>query len=72
MKLIERKLFRFFLDFFNLKKAEDGCAKALAELRHSKWFAEVGQQVVSIVPLIRIMREMCQRVRTWSILSGRF
>ena len=66
--------------------AEAGCCLALAELRHSKWFAEVGQQIVSgkinlyskikitfqVVPLIRILREMCQRIRTWSVLSGNF
>lgn len=49
--------------------SEVGCSLALAELRHSKWFAEVGQQIVSVVPLIRILREMCQRIRTWSVLS---
>jgi len=48
---------------------ESGCTLALAELRHSKWFAEQGQQVVSVVPLIRILREMCQRVRTLGVLS---
>lgn len=49
--------------------SESQCLNALAELRHSKWFASCAQGMISGVPLIRLVREMCQRVRTWSVLS---
>ena len=35
-------------------------------------FASCAQGMISGVPLIRLVREMCQRVRTWSVLSGKF
>ena len=35
-------------------------------------FASCAQGMISGVPLIRLVREMCQRVRTWSVLSGIF
>merc|ERR1719431_1829565 len=47
----------------------DNCLRALAELRHSKWFQSCAQQIANIIPVIRLFRDLCQRIRTWSILS---
>lgn len=47
----------------------DLCLQALAELRHSKWFQNCAMKMPNIIPVIRLCRDLCQRVRTWSILS---
>merc|ERR1712080_210419 len=47
----------------------DLCVQALAELRHSKWFQSCAASMPNGIPIIRLFRDLCQRVRTWSILS---
>ncbi|XP_037080189.1 zinc finger RNA-binding protein-like [Pollicipes pollicipes] len=45
------------------------CLEALAALRHAKWFQARASGVQSCVIVIRIMRELCQRVPTWTPLN---
>ncbi|KAG1666729.1 Zinc finger RNA-binding protein [Nymphon striatum] len=46
------------------------CLSALAALRHAKWFQARANGLQSCVIVIRIMRDLCQRVPTWSPLNG--
>ncbi|XP_026215772.1 interleukin enhancer-binding factor 3-like isoform X3 [Anabas testudineus] len=46
------------------------CLTALASLRHAKWFQAKVSNLSSAVVVIRIMRDMCNRVPTWLPLSG--
>ncbi|CAG9768765.1 unnamed protein product [Ceutorhynchus assimilis] len=45
------------------------CLQALAALRHTKWFQARALGLQSCVVIIRILRDLCQRVPTWSPLS---
>ncbi|KAK6191667.1 hypothetical protein SNE40_003295 [Patella caerulea] len=45
------------------------CLEALAALRHAKWFQARANGLPSCVIVIRIMRDLCQRVPTWTPLS---
>nr|CAH7740301.1 unnamed protein product [Callosobruchus chinensis] len=45
------------------------CLQALAALRHTKWFQARALGLHSCVVIIRILRDLCQRVPTWSPLS---
>ncbi|XP_070209164.1 zinc finger RNA-binding protein-like isoform X3 [Littorina saxatilis] len=45
------------------------CLAALAALRHAKWFQARATGLPSCVIVIRILRDLCQRVPTWSHLS---
>ncbi|XP_056642994.1 zinc finger RNA-binding protein isoform X2 [Diorhabda sublineata] len=45
------------------------CLQALAALRHTKWFQARALGLHSCVIIIRILRDLCQRVPTWSPLS---
>uniref|UniRef100_A0A8C7W694 Zinc finger RNA-binding protein n=1 Tax=Oncorhynchus mykiss TaxID=8022 RepID=A0A8C7W694_ONCMY len=42
------------------------CLAALAALRHAKWFQARANGLQSCVIVIRILRDLCQRVPTWS------
>ncbi|XP_045081539.1 LOW QUALITY PROTEIN: zinc finger RNA-binding protein [Coregonus clupeaformis] len=42
------------------------CLDALADLRHAKWFQARANGLQSCVIVIRILRDLCQRVPTWS------
>ncbi|XP_068606699.1 interleukin enhancer-binding factor 3-like [Brachionichthys hirsutus] len=46
------------------------CLSALASLRHAKWFQAKVNNLTSAVVVIRIMRDLCNRVPTWMPLSG--
>ncbi|KAK2919377.1 interleukin enhancer-binding factor 3-like isoform X1 [Channa argus] len=46
------------------------CLTALASLRHAKWFQAKVNNLNSAVVVIRIMRDLCNRVPTWAPLSG--
>uniref|UniRef100_A0A672JEN8 Interleukin enhancer binding factor 3a n=1 Tax=Salarias fasciatus TaxID=181472 RepID=A0A672JEN8_SALFA len=46
------------------------CLTALASLRHAKWFQAKVNDLPSAVIVIRIMRDLCHRVPTWTPLSG--
>ncbi|XP_025076885.1 LOW QUALITY PROTEIN: zinc finger RNA-binding protein-like [Pomacea canaliculata] len=45
------------------------CLAALAALRHAKWFQARATGLPSCVIIIRILRDLCQRVPTWSHLN---
>uniref|UniRef100_T1PBW7 DZF domain protein n=1 Tax=Musca domestica TaxID=7370 RepID=T1PBW7_MUSDO len=44
------------------------CLRALAELRHAKWFQARATGLQSCVMVIRILRDLCQRVQSWQAL----
>ena len=44
--------------------------KALAELRHSKWFTAMAANLSSCVESIRIMKDKAQREMVWGCLGG--
>ncbi|KAF7220555.1 interleukin enhancer-binding factor 3 homolog isoform X2 [Nothobranchius furzeri] len=46
------------------------CLTALASLRHAKWFQARANGLRSCVIVIRILRDLCTRVPTWSPLRG--
>ncbi|XP_072244694.1 zinc finger RNA-binding protein isoform X2 [Leuresthes tenuis] len=46
------------------------CLDALAALRHAKWFQARANGLQSCVIAIRILRDLCQRVPTWSSFPG--
>ncbi|CAL8348230.1 unnamed protein product [Lota lota] len=46
------------------------CLGALAALRHAKWFQARANGLQSCVIIIRILRDLCQRVPTWSSFPG--
>ncbi|XP_022919912.1 zinc finger RNA-binding protein isoform X2 [Onthophagus taurus] len=49
--------------------ARGKCLQALAALRHTKWFQARALGLHSCVVIIRILRDLCQRVPTWGPLS---
>ncbi|GLH03513.1 Interleukin enhancer-binding factor 2 homolog [Gryllus bimaculatus] len=46
------------------------CLDALAALRHAKWFQARATGLQSCVMVIRILRDLCQRVPTWAPLHS--
>ncbi|XP_077556462.1 zinc-finger protein 72D [Haemaphysalis longicornis] len=46
------------------------CLDALAALRHAKWFQARASGLQSCVMVIRILRDLCNRVPTWSTLHS--
>ncbi|CAL1602021.1 unnamed protein product [Knipowitschia caucasica] len=46
------------------------CLTALASLRHAKWFQAKVSELGSALVVIRILRDLCNRVPTWQPLSG--
>ncbi|XP_030289055.1 zinc finger RNA-binding protein isoform X5 [Sparus aurata] len=53
-------------DLLNKKK----CLEYLAALRHAKWFQARANGLQSCVIVIRVLRDLCQRVPTWGKLPG--
>ncbi|XP_078280218.1 zinc finger RNA-binding protein-like isoform X3 [Rhinoraja longicauda] len=51
-------------DILNKQK----CLESLAALRHAKWFQARANGLQSCVIIIRILRDLCQRVPTWGAL----
>jgi len=47
----------------------DKCLEALAELRHSKWFAVTAANMPSCVECIRIVKDLSNRDPDWTVLS---
>ncbi|CAL8101229.1 unnamed protein product [Orchesella dallaii] len=47
---------------------KEKCLDALAELRHAKWFQARATTLQSCVIVIRILRDLCQRVAAWQLL----
>ncbi|XP_055316547.1 zinc finger RNA-binding protein isoform X2 [Sitodiplosis mosellana] len=47
----------------------DPCLQALAALRHAKWFQARATGLQSCVMIIRVLRDLCQRIPTWTPLS---
>ncbi|CAG5131818.1 unnamed protein product [Candidula unifasciata] len=45
------------------------CLDALAALRHAKWFQARANGLQSCVIIIRVLRELCQRVPAWAPLN---
>ncbi|XP_078313931.1 zinc finger RNA-binding protein-like isoform X3 [Crassostrea virginica] len=45
------------------------CLDALAALRHAKWFQARANGLQSCVVVIRILRDLCQRLPTWTPLN---
>jgi len=45
------------------------CLEALAQLRHAKWFQARASGLPSCVFVIRVLRDLCQRVPTWTPLN---
>ncbi|XP_038144544.1 zinc finger RNA-binding protein isoform X8 [Cyprinodon tularosa] len=54
------------LDVLNRKK----CLDNLAALRHAKWFQARANGLQSCVIIIRVLRDLCQRVPTWGRLPA--
>ncbi|KAK8403589.1 hypothetical protein O3P69_000562 [Scylla paramamosain] len=46
------------------------CLDALAALRHAKWFQARANGLQSCVMVIRILRDLCQRLPTWGPLNS--
>nr|XP_056701471.1 zinc finger RNA-binding protein-like [Euleptes europaea] len=44
------------------------CLESLAALRHAKWFQARANGLQSCVIIIRVLRDLCQRVPTWGAL----
>ncbi|XP_028264711.1 interleukin enhancer-binding factor 3-like [Parambassis ranga] len=53
-------------DFLDRQK----CLTALASLRHAKWFQAKVNNLTSAVIVLRIMRDLCNRVPTWTPIAG--
>lgn len=48
---------------------KDRCLAALAELRQAKWFQARCAHIQSGVTILRVLRDLCKRVPTWTPLS---
>lgn len=46
------------------------CLEALADLRHAKWFQARCTNLGSCLVVLRMMRDICQRIPTWGPLSS--
>ncbi|XP_076009172.1 zinc finger RNA-binding protein 2 [Genypterus blacodes] len=46
------------------------CMEYLAALRHAKWFQARANGLQSCVIIIRVLRDLCQRVPTWGKMPG--
>ncbi|XP_034053966.1 LOW QUALITY PROTEIN: zinc finger RNA-binding protein [Gymnodraco acuticeps] len=53
-------------DLLNKRK----CLENLASLRHAKWFQARANGLQSCVIIIRVLRDLCQRVPTWEKMPG--
>ncbi|KAM8764530.1 zinc finger RNA-binding protein 2 [Rhynchonycteris naso] len=52
-------------DVLSLEK----CLQSLVALRHAKWFQAQASSLQTCVIVIRVFRDLCQRVPTWGALS---
>uniref|UniRef100_A0A8C0IT15 Zinc finger RNA binding protein 2 n=1 Tax=Chelonoidis abingdonii TaxID=106734 RepID=A0A8C0IT15_CHEAB len=48
--------------------SQQKCLESLAALRHAKWFQARANGLQSCVIIIRVLRDLCQRVPTWGAL----
>ena len=48
---------------------KEKCLQALAELRHSKWFAVTAANMPSCVECIRIVKDLSNRDPAWTVLT---
>ncbi|XP_074060148.1 zinc finger RNA-binding protein 2 isoform X3 [Macrotis lagotis] len=48
--------------------SQQKCLESLAALRHAKWFQARANGLQSCVIVIRVLRDLCQRVPTWGAL----
>ena len=48
---------------------KEKCLQALAELRHSKWFAVTAANMPSCVECIRIVKDLSNRDPAWNVLT---
>uniref|UniRef100_A0A8C8RR15 Zinc finger RNA-binding protein n=1 Tax=Pelusios castaneus TaxID=367368 RepID=A0A8C8RR15_9SAUR len=48
--------------------SQQKCLDSLAALRHAKWFQARANGLQSCVIIIRVLRDLCQRVPTWGAL----
>ncbi|XP_015749983.1 PREDICTED: spermatid perinuclear RNA-binding protein-like [Acropora digitifera] len=46
------------------------CLAALASLRHAKWFQAKANGLQSCVIIIRVMRDLCQRIPAFAPLNN--
>ncbi|XP_058015244.1 spermatid perinuclear RNA-binding protein isoform X1 [Ahaetulla prasina] len=46
------------------------CLEALASLRHAKWFQARANGLKSCVIVLRILRDLCNRIPSWAPLKG--
>jgi hypothetical protein len=53
----------------DVKLPKEKCLQALADLRHSRWFAAMAANLPSCVECIRIMKDLARRDPAWSPLS---
>uniref|UniRef100_A0A8C6T4H1 Zinc finger RNA-binding protein n=1 Tax=Neogobius melanostomus TaxID=47308 RepID=A0A8C6T4H1_9GOBI len=49
---------------------KETCVDYLAALRHAKWFQARANGLQSCVIIIRVLRDLCQRVPTWGKMPG--
>uniref|UniRef100_A0A8C7R946 Zinc finger RNA-binding protein n=1 Tax=Oncorhynchus mykiss TaxID=8022 RepID=A0A8C7R946_ONCMY len=49
---------------------QNKCLEYLAALRHAKWFQARANGLQSCVIIIRVLRDLCQRVPTWGKMSS--
>ncbi|PIK44186.1 putative zinc finger RNA-binding protein isoform X1 [Apostichopus japonicus] len=49
---------------------KEKCLAALAALRHAKWFQAKAAVLPSCVVVIRVLRDLCDRIPTWAPLKG--
>ncbi|XP_044275011.1 zinc finger RNA-binding protein 2 isoform X8 [Varanus komodoensis] len=50
--------------------SQEKCLESLAALRHAKWFQARANSLQSCVIIIRVLRDLCQRVPTWGALPN--
>ncbi|XP_051827911.1 zinc finger RNA-binding protein 2 isoform X6 [Antechinus flavipes] len=50
--------------------SQQKCLESLAALRHAKWFQARANGLQSCVIVIRVLRDLCQRVPTWGALPN--
>ncbi|XP_068104255.1 spermatid perinuclear RNA-binding protein isoform X4 [Hyperolius riggenbachi] len=66
MRLVENVAMKDPPDLLDRQK----CLNALASLRHAKWFQARANGLKSCVIVLRILRDLCNRVPTWTRLKG--
>lgn len=49
---------------------KEKCLAALAALRHAKWFQAKAAVLPSCVVVLRVLRDLCDRIPTWAPMKG--